>query len=141
MPEASEVTQAHTPTHTPLNGQPTQPGSHQQHAPSQNNTSPPSTASSHLGHEAAFVRPSDLLRPKAAPRPTAPPPQTQPQPESQIDRDEREGLQAIRNFLRARRCYDVLPLSFRLIELDVGLTVKESLQIMVQCGTFRATRS
>lgn len=28
----------------------------------------------------------------------------------------------------------MLPLSFRLIELDVGLTVKESLNILVQCG-------
>ena len=33
-----------------------------------------------------------------------------------------------------RNCYEVLPLSFRLIELDVGLTVKESLNIMVQCS-------
>jgi 5'-AMP-activated protein kinase regulatory gamma subunit len=33
-----------------------------------------------------------------------------------------------------RTCYEVLPLSFRLIELDVGLTVKESLNILVQCG-------
>lgn len=41
---------------------------------------------------------------------------------------------AIRDFLRMRNCYEVLPLSFRLIELDVGLTVKESLNILVQCG-------
>lgn len=41
---------------------------------------------------------------------------------------------AIRDFLRVRTCYEVLPLSFRLIELDVGLTVKESLNILVQCG-------
>lgn len=40
----------------------------------------------------------------------------------------------IRDFLRARTAYDVLPLSFRLIELDVGLTVRESLNILVQCG-------
>lgn len=40
----------------------------------------------------------------------------------------------IRDFLRERTAYDVLPLSFRLIELDVGLTVKESLNILVQCG-------
>lgn len=37
-----------------------------------------------------------------------------------------------------RNCYDVLPLSFRLIELDVGLTVKESLSILVQCGIVSA---
>ena len=45
-----------------------------------------------------------------------------------------EGQKAIRDFLRMRNCYDVLPLSFRLIELDIGLTVKESLNILVQCG-------
>lgn len=77
-----------------------------------------------------------------------------PKPDRPIDRDERAGLvraerfvanisksgrltsgqKAVRDFLRLRNCYDVLPLSFRLIELDVGLTVKESLNIMVQCG-------
>ena len=41
---------------------------------------------------------------------------------------------AMRNFLKARACYEVLPLSFRLIELDVSLTVKESLNILVQNG-------
>lgn len=44
----------------------------------------------------------------------------------------------IRGFLRARTAYDVLPLSFRLIELDVSLTVKESLNILVQCGRCRS---
>lgn len=53
---------------------------------------------------------------------------------TQLDRDEETGLKKIRNFLRARTAYDVLPLSFRLIELDVALTVKESLQILVNCG-------
>lgn len=55
---------------------------------------------------------------------------------TQLDRDEETGLKKIRNFLRARTAYDVLPLSFRLIELDVALTVKESLQILVNCGEF-----
>lgn len=40
--------------------------------------------------------------------------------------------------MRARTAYDVLPLSFRLIELDVSLTVKESLNILVQCGIVSA---
>ena len=40
--------------------------------------------------------------------------------------------------MRLRNCYEVLPLSFRLIELDVGLTVKESLNILVQCGIVSA---
>lgn len=98
------------------------------------NTSPsssavqPSNGHGHL-HEAAFVRPADLLRPRAISRPLTPA-----RPDRPIDRDERAGLKAIRDFLRVRTCYEVLPLSFRLIELDVGLTVKESLNILVQCG-------
>ncbi|EXJ63409.1 uncharacterized protein A1O5_11458 [Cladophialophora psammophila CBS 110553] len=126
MADDTEVTQP--PSHartTPPNGQPTGPYHHQHH---------------HYHHhhlpQATFIRPSDLLRPKAVPRniPSPAPPKS----ERPIDRDERAGLQAIRDFLRARKCYDVLPLSFRLIELDVGLTVKESLQIMVQCGIVSA---
>ncbi|KIX08501.1 uncharacterized protein Z518_03157 [Rhinocladiella mackenziei CBS 650.93] len=87
----------------------------------------------HHGHEGTFVRPSDLLRPRATSRPIAPA-----KPDRPIDRDERAGLKAIRDFLRVRNCYEVLPLSFRLIELDVGLTVKESLNILVQCGIVSA---
>ncbi|KAJ9604313.1 AMP-activated serine/threonine-protein kinase regulatory subunit [Cladophialophora chaetospira] len=129
MSEDSEVTPA-----APLNGQTTGPHHHRSH--SQHTTTPPSS-SSHATQDASasFLRPSDLLRPKA---PTASIPPKRSQPERQIDRDERAGLQACRDFLRARKCYDVLPLSFRLIELDVGLTVKESLQIMVQCGIVSA---
>ncbi|RVX66893.1 hypothetical protein B0A52_09017 [Exophiala mesophila] len=93
---------------------------------------PAATAShSQHSHEANFIRPSDLLRPKNLAR-------HPPRPDRPIDRDERAGLKAIRDFLRVRTCYDVLPLSFRLIELDVGLTVKESLNILVQCGIVSA---
>ncbi|KIW86311.1 hypothetical protein Z517_01707 [Fonsecaea pedrosoi CBS 271.37] len=147
MADDTEVTQS--PSHsrtTPPNGQPTSPyhhhshHHHHQHHPHIQNSSPspppPSGAANYGAHEATFVRPSDLLRPKAVPR-NIPPPAPQ-RSERPIDRDERAGLQAIRDFLRARKCYDVLPLSFRLIELDVGLTVKESLQIMVQCGIVSA---
>ncbi|GAB1196883.1 hypothetical protein APSETT444_006162 [Aspergillus pseudonomiae] len=49
------------------------------------------------------------------------------QPERAIDREERQGLCAIRNFLKVRNSYDVLPLSFRLIIFDTSLSVKESI--------------
>ncbi|OCT45174.1 Nuclear protein SNF4 [Cladophialophora carrionii] len=133
MSEDTEVTPAQTPT--PPYGQPSGPHQ-QQHQPTRSQHSTPPSSHSSYDSQATFVRPADLLRPKPAPPPSAPP--SRPQPESQIDRDERAGLQACRDFLRARKCYDVLPLSFRLIELDVGLTVKESLQIMVQCGIVSA---
>ncbi|KAK5216457.1 AMP-activated serine/threonine-protein kinase regulatory subunit [Exophiala xenobiotica] len=124
MAENAEVTQ----TSTPPDAQST--------LPPTNHSSPPAAAGhttpSHHGYEATFVRPSDLLRPRTTSRPATP------QPERPIDRDERAGLTAIRDFLRVRNCYEVLPLSFRLIELDVSLTVKESLNIMVQCGIVSA---
>lgn len=51
---------------------------------------------------------------------------------------------AIRNFLKVRNSYDVLPLSFRLIIFDTSLSVKESLNILIQngmclCLSFAAT--
>ncbi|KZZ94600.1 nuclear protein SNF4 [Ascosphaera apis ARSEF 7405] len=52
--------------------------------------------------------------------------------EKQADRDERMALRAIRAFLKARTSYDVLPLSFRLIVFDTTLSVKESLNILIQ---------
>jgi len=131
MAEHAEVTQMSTPTSisTPPNGQPLSPA---------NQPSPPDAATAtahvhHHGHEATFVRPSDLLRPRTISRPIVPAKSERP-----IDRDERAGLKAIQDFLKVRNCYEVLPLSFRLIELDVGLTVKESLNIMVQCGIVSA---
>ncbi|KAK5078327.1 AMP-activated serine/threonine-protein kinase regulatory subunit [Lithohypha guttulata] len=97
----------------PINS--TQP-SHHEHLAQRESTAEPS-----------YVRPSDLLRPRQSVKHDRP-----------IDKDERSGLKAIRDFLRHRNCYEVLPLSFRLIELDVGLTVKESLSILVQCGIVSA---
>ncbi|KAJ5160126.1 5'-AMP-activated protein kinase subunit gamma [Penicillium canariense] len=44
---------------------------------------------------------------------------------------------AIRNFLKVRTSYDVLPLSFRLIIFDTSLSVKESLNILIQNGMWR----
>lgn len=42
--------------------------------------------------------------------------------------------QRIRDFLKVRTSYDVLPLSFRLIVLDTTLLVKKSLVTLIQNG-------
>lgn len=42
--------------------------------------------------------------------------------------------QRIRDFLKVRTSYDVLPMSFRLIIFDTGLLVKTSLNILIQNG-------
>jgi hypothetical protein len=55
-------------------------------------------------------------------------------PLSLVDREQMEGLRAIRAFLRVRTSYDVLPLSFRLIVFDTALLVKKSLNILIQNG-------
>ena len=44
------------------------------------------------------------------------------------------GQKAIRQFLKVRTSYDVLPVSFRLIVLDTNLLVNKSLAILVQNG-------
>ncbi|PLB44339.1 putative Snf1 protein kinase complex subunit Snf4 [Aspergillus steynii IBT 23096] len=84
-------------------------------------------------HEGGFVQPSSYLRPRGLSLPMAPV-----QPERAIDREERQGLSAIRNFLKVRTSYDVLPLSFRLIIFDTSLSVKESLNILIQNGIVSA---
>ncbi|KAI1648175.1 CBS-domain-containing protein [Daldinia loculata] len=83
------------------------------------------------GHELPFVRPSSYLRPKFRSR-TTPVPTT---PMSPIDEEQLQGLKGLRNFLRVRTSYDVLPLSFRLIVLDNDLLIKKSLDILIQNGT------
>ncbi|PGH27691.1 hypothetical protein AJ80_00706 [Polytolypa hystricis UAMH7299] len=85
------------------------------------------------GHEAGFVQPSSYLRPRGQSRPMTPA-----QPERPVDRDERMALRTIRDFLKVRTSYDVLPLSFRLIVFDTSLTVKESLNILIQNGIVSA---
>lgn len=130
-----------------MNGSPPVPHSTQDGAPATSS----STAALAPGHESTVVRPADFLhphptpslntRPRASSRPVTPSNAAEardkvPRMKTQLDRDEETGLKKIRNFLRARTAYDVLPLSFRLIELDVALTVKESLQILVNCGEF-----
>ncbi|KAE8322134.1 nuclear protein SNF4 [Aspergillus sergii] len=96
---------------------------------------PTSTPSRHpvSGHEGSSVQPSSYLRPRGLSHPMPPA-----QPERAIDREERQGLCAIRNFLKVRNSYDVLPLSFRLIIFDTSLSVKESLNILIQNGIVSA---
>ncbi|KAK4696031.1 5'-AMP-activated protein kinase, regulatory gamma subunit, partial [Lecanoromycetidae sp. Uapishka_2] len=60
------------------------------------------------------------------------------EPESAIERDQRIGLQRIREFLKVRTSYDVLPLSFRLIIFDTALLVKKSLTILINNGIISA---
>lgn len=85
------------------------------------------------GNEGGFVQPSSYFRPRGLSHPMPPA-----QPERAIDREERQGLRAIRNFLKVRNSYDVLPLSFRLIIFDTSLSVKESLNILIQNGIVSA---
>ncbi|KAL6879304.1 nuclear protein SNF4 [Trichoderma novae-zelandiae] len=57
---------------------------------------------------------------------------TNSKPLSPLDKEQRQGLKAIREFLRKRTSYDVLPMSFRLIVLDTDLLIKKSLNILIQ---------
>ncbi|KAL3460347.1 nuclear protein SNF4 [Aspergillus heterothallicus] len=94
---------------------------------------PPLTSIPIRGYEGGFVQPSSYLRSRRLSYPMPPS-----QPERAIDREERQGLRAIRNFLKVRTSYDVLPLSFRLIVFDTALSVKESLNILIQNGIVSA---
>ena len=49
-----------------------------------------------------------------------------------------EALAALRNFMKKRTCYDVLPVSFRLIVLDTSLLVKKALSLLIQNGIVSA---
>lgn len=51
---------------------------------------------------------------------------------SPLDREQMQGLRGVREFLKVRTSYDVLPLSFRLIILDNDLLIKKSLNILMQ---------
>ncbi|EFY85225.1 nuclear protein SNF4 [Metarhizium acridum CQMa 102] len=89
-----------------------------------------------------FVAPSSYLRFKtshgsamaaAASEPTSNPSTlSPPSPPSPLDKEQRQGLKAIRDFLKVRTSYDVLPLSFRLIVLDTDLLIKKTLNILIQ---------
>ncbi|KAK9448811.1 uncharacterized protein V1518DRAFT_418295 [Limtongia smithiae] len=82
----------------------------------------------------------DALAPAAvAPTATVAPTTTTPSPalsatarDDAVERDQRDGLAAIRAFLQGKTAYDVLPVSFRLIVLDTSLLVRKSLNILLQ---------
>ncbi|EEY21432.1 nuclear protein SNF4 [Verticillium alfalfae VaMs.102] len=84
------------------------------------------------GHELPFVTPSSYLRPKPAPSAAAARTEMTAKPLSPLDKEQMQGLRAIREFLKVRTSYDVLPLSFRLIVLDNDLLIKKSLNILIQ---------
>ncbi|KAJ9296432.1 hypothetical protein DTO271G3_5130 [Paecilomyces variotii] len=86
---------------------PTSSSDGEQSVGSNSNNGDPSRTLARAGHE-GFVQPSSYLRPQAHSHPVTPA-----QPERTIDREERLGLRAIRDFLKVRNSYDVLPLSFR----------------------------
>ncbi|PVH89509.1 Snf1 protein kinase-like protein complex subunit Snf4 [Cadophora sp. DSE1049] len=86
-----------------------------------------------FGHEPALIaQPSTFLLPRGQNR------AMQDKPVTAVDQDQLKGLNAIREFLKIRTSYDVLPLSFRLIILNTDLLVKKSLTILLQNGIVSA---
>ncbi|KAK4104704.1 CBS-domain-containing protein [Parathielavia hyrcaniae] len=84
------------------------------------------------GHELPFVAPSSYLRPKPASRTMSE------RTPSALDKEQMQGLRGIREFLKVRTSYDVLPLSFRLVVLDNDLLIRKSLNILLQNGIVSA---
>ncbi|KAL7273997.1 AMP-activated serine/threonine-protein kinase regulatory subunit [Rhizina undulata] len=85
--------------------------------------------------------PESLPRPPSPVRPSSylrPPKQARSEPIDTVDKEQAEGLRAIREFLKVRTSYDVLPVSFRLVVLDTSLLVKKSLNILLQNGIVSA---
>ncbi|KAK3995613.1 hypothetical protein QBC44DRAFT_388820 [Cladorrhinum sp. PSN332] len=86
------------------------------------------------GHEhLPFVAPSSYLRPKPVSRTMSDNKNLGP-----LDKEQIQGLRGIREFLKVRTSYDVLPLSFRLVVLDNDLLIKKSLNILLQNGIVSA---
>ncbi|PQE05618.1 nuclear snf4 protein [Rutstroemia sp. NJR-2017a BBW] len=86
-------------------------------------------------HESLIAQPSTFLLPRGKLT------EMQVQPEKPMtaqDKDQQQGLKSIRDFLKRRTSYDVLPLSFRLIILNTDLLVKKSLTILLQNGNRRS---
>ncbi|PQK07988.1 hypothetical protein BB8028_0001g00690 [Beauveria bassiana] len=79
-----------------------------------------------------IVAPSSYLRAQRPSTPTVMASAPENKTPSPLDREQQEGLEAIRDFLKVRTSYDVLPLSFRLIVLDTDLLIKKSLNILIQ---------
>lgn len=98
---------------------------------------PPAAASAGELPVPHFVAPSSYLRPKTSQRRGHPPTAAMAShehrpPPGPYDKEQLQGLKAIRDFLKVRTSYDVLPLSFRLIVLDTNLLIKKSLNILIQ---------
>ncbi|KAK0666846.1 hypothetical protein QBC41DRAFT_304848 [Cercophora samala] len=86
------------------------------------------------GHELPFVAaPSSYLRPKPISRTMSDNRASGP-----LDKEQMQGLRGVREFLKVRTSYDVLPLSFRLVVLDNNLLIKKSLNILIQNGIVSA---
>ncbi|KAG9246072.1 Snf1 protein kinase-like protein complex subunit Snf4 [Calycina marina] len=90
-------------------------------------------AGTRSGEPVPPAQPSTFLLPKGYNRTMSDKP-----PLSQLDKDQQQGLKAVREFLRKRTSYDVLPLSFRLIILSTDLLVKKSLDILLANGIVSA---
>ncbi|KAK4137570.1 CBS-domain-containing protein [Trichocladium antarcticum] len=84
------------------------------------------------GHEYPFVAPSSYLRPKPVSRTMSE------KTPNALDWEQMQGLRGIREFLKVRTSYDVLPLSFRLVVLDNDLLIRKSLNILLQNGIVSA---
>ncbi|KAM0722805.1 hypothetical protein Q7P37_002247 [Cladosporium fusiforme] len=135
---------APTPTALPTPTSPTNDTSAPKSPPADFSTSPRGTSTA-----GGFVAPSDYLRPivasrerddyhKSEQRPVMEGETVVKRPMHPLDREQKEGLRAIRAFLKVRTTYDVLPLSYRLIVLDTALLVRKSLNILIQCGIVSA---
>ncbi|KAF7862684.1 hypothetical protein EAF04_007557 [Stromatinia cepivora] len=113
--------------------------------PADSFTSQPPVIARH-DHESRIAQPSTFLLPRGKvaemhqerlqEQPQGEKPQEKPM--STLDRDQQKGLKSIRDFLKRRTSYDVLPLSFRLIILNTDLLVKKSLTILLQNGIVSA---
>ncbi|CAK7264726.1 AMP-activated serine/threonine-protein kinase regulatory subunit [Sporothrix epigloea] len=87
------------------------------------------TAGAAKAYDLPFVTPSSFLRPHPDSSARA---MAGARAYSIIDREQMQGLENIRAFLKIRTSYDVLPLSFRLIVLDTELLIRKSLTILIQ---------
>jgi 5'-AMP-activated protein kinase, regulatory gamma subunit len=111
----------------PTTAEATAPAEHAQPTESQPLAAAP--AAGMATHELPFVTPSSYLRPHPDTSARA---MADARTYSAIDREQMQGLENIRAFLKIRTSYDVLPLSFRLIVLDTELLIRKSLTILIQ---------
>lgn len=96
----------------------------------------PHTASHTPAHDLPFVQPSSYLRPH---KPSSAQSRTMPEKHTTpLDKEQMQALRSIREFLKVRTSYDVLPLSYRLVVLDVDLLIKKCIGVLVQNGIVSA---